>query len=48
MGKNNFKNLQAKYKTLLQDAYTISKTNQLESNRLYAEADEIRKTLFSF
>ena len=48
MGKSNFKKLQDKYKTLMQDAYTVAKTDQSESTRLYAEADELRKSLFAF
>jgi len=48
MGTTNFKELQANYKKLMQDAYTKSKSDQSESNRLYAEADELRKSLFAF
>ena len=48
MAKTNFKTLQLKYKTLLNDAYQLASTNQIESERLYAEADKLRKTLYAF
>jgi len=48
MAKTNFKELQGNYKKLMQDAYSQSKSDQDESNRLYAEADALRKSLFAF
>jgi hypothetical protein len=44
----DFKTLQAQYKKLLNDAYQMSKVNQQESVRLYAQADQMRKALFAF
>jgi len=44
----DFKTLQAQYKKLLNDAYQMSKTNQSESVKMYAQADQMRKALFSF
>ncbi len=48
MAIHNTENIQNKYKKLLMDAYKVSKTDQSESQRLYAEADELRKLVFAF
>ncbi len=48
MAKNDFRTLHANYKKLLNDAYRIAGSNQEESARLYAEADNLRKTLFAY
>lgn len=42
-----YKDLHAKYKDLLQKAYKVSKTDKVESGRLYAEADKLRSELFA-
>lgn len=43
-----YQDLHAKYKNLLNQAYSLSKTDKVESKRIYAEADQLRQELFAF
>ena len=43
--KSQIEVLEAKYKSLLEESFKLSKTNRAESDKKYAEADEIMKLI---
>ncbi len=44
---DSYENLHAQYKSMLNQAYQLSKSDKSESKRLYAKADELRQQLFA-
>ncbi|UJH67096.1 Lacal_2735 family protein [Allomuricauda sp. SCSIO 65647] len=45
--KSEVEKLQEKYKKLMKEAFELSKINRSDSDRIYAEADEIQKKIES-
>ncbi|MEQ9230075.1 MAG: Lacal_2735 family protein [Cyclobacteriaceae bacterium] len=45
---STYQELYSKYKTLLSEAYKLSKSDKLASKNKYDQADQLRQELFAF
>lgn len=45
---STYQELHSKYKSLLSEAYKLSKSDKNESKRIYDQADQLRQQLFAF